>query len=459
MPRVTVDLPSNPPDPRVLQILAVVNTLCLTIVAAISIVSLATWVTPPLANALPASWSQRTFGIALCSLLAALSLALSMPRRSTRQIDTSRILALAVVFLSSLTLLRTLITTHPELYHDPATQQAATAFLALGVLMLAARVRRPGWTKCVDAFTLAVCVLMLVFLYGYALNAMHMLNASTQTRIPFQTTACLILLTFVAFNRRAEHGIFSILYGAGIGGKTARFAAPFALALPIIRSVGRSYIHTEYVTAIASLTAFCFVLFLSLRIDKLEKNVRDLSLRDELTGLYNRRGFYLLAEQAHRLARRAHEPFSIVFLDLDNLKHINDLQGHEAGSALLRQMASLLGHNFRETDILGRLGGDEFVVAAPGSGLEINRAILRLEATAARTRPAGYSASSLNFSLGSVTADADSPLTLEDMIQRADQIMYETKRLKKSQPPQPTTPATLVDQSLATSDHQLTTIH
>ncbi len=80
-----------------------------------------------------------------------------------------------------------------------------------------------------------------------------------------------------------------------------------------------------------------------------------MSLDDELTGLHNRRGFYLLGEQALQNARRSGEALTVFFFDADGLKKINDTLGHDAGSELLRDIATLLRTTFRASDIVGRL--------------------------------------------------------------------------------------------------------
>src|SRR6202012_203275 len=109
---------------------------------------------------------------------------------------------------------------------------------------------------------------------------------------------------------------------------------------------------------------------LTWRISDLERNIQDLSLRDELTKLYNRRGFLLIAEQARKQAKRTETPFAIVFVDLDNLKKINDALGHDVGSELLCDLAMTMTAVFRESDTVGRIGGDEFVVAGEMNGME-----------------------------------------------------------------------------------------
>ncbi len=87
-----------------------------------------------------------------------------------------------------------------------------------------------------------------------------------------------------------------------------------------------------------------------------------LSLVDELTGLYNRRGFFSLAEHQFKLTKRNHKSMVLFFGDLDELKTINDTLGHFEGDQALIDTANLLRKTFRETDIMARIGGDEFVV-------------------------------------------------------------------------------------------------
>ena len=88
---------------------------------------------------------------------------------------------------------------------------------------------------------------------------------------------------------------------------------------------------TAILTAITTMVSFVLLLILARRISSMELEIRDLSLRDALTGLYNLRGFHLLAEQSLRLARRNQMPFSVLFVDLDNLKQINDSYGPRRG--------------------------------------------------------------------------------------------------------------------------------
>ena len=99
---------------------------------------------------------------------------------------------------------------------------------------------------------------------------------------------------------------------------------------------------------------------------RMDEEIRSLSLTDDLTGLYNRRGFTLLAEQEVKLAHRINRSMLLFFCDVDYLKSINDAHGHAQGDLALQEVSAILKETFREVDIMARLGGDEFVVLACG---------------------------------------------------------------------------------------------
>jgi diguanylate cyclase (GGDEF)-like protein len=150
-----------------------------------------------------------------------------------------------------------------------------------------------------------------------------------------------------------------------------------------------------------------------------------------LTGLYNFRGFNLFADQAFRLARSAGMPFGVLFIDMDNLKVINDELGHSAGSVSLVETAKLLNATFRETDVIGRLGGDEFVVAGQFDSREIAVAIERLRSSAAAKTQMAGSRFLLSLSMGFAATDHSTDESLKSVVARADKAMYKEKRAKK----------------------------
>ena len=452
MAKQSITLSPILPDSRVLQILTLASSkLCL-----ISRHSLACAISRHgsfrlQATHFPEGWKAMKANIALCDLLGAFSLAYCHPKFSARAHHISRGLAIAVVAICLAVLYQyatgTKIGIDTLLVSDscPAipvrmSQQTASTFLLLAVILVFIKARKNLLSHIVDGLTLLLGLVVLTFTFGYLYCALHLFSLTAENRMGPQTVIGLFLLTIVTFNYRAQYGTFSVFLGDSIAGKTSRLAVPFTFCLPFLLAVlgllavKISVLHNEYAsgmaTAIVTVLTFCLILTLTHRIQGLELNIRDLSLRDELTRLYNRRGFYVLATQALRLAQRANAPFSVLFLDMDNLKEVNDAHGHEAGSGLLQEMSALLAANFRETDVVGRLGGDEFVVAGNASYSEIQLATRRLEAATTEVNARIDRPYPVSFSFGYVTTDGSNCQTLDDLLSRADKIMYQAKRDK-----------------------------
>ncbi len=160
--------------------------------------------------------------------------------------------------------------------------------------------------------------------------------------------------------------------------------------------------------------------------------LRSMSLRDELTGLYNRRGFQEHAEQLLRTSTRTKEPVSLFFIDLNGMKAINDTLGHELGDRALTATGRLLQRVFREADVVARLGGDEFAVMAAQCGRgDVAHVVRRLEQQAQELNHSGSEQFQLSPRVGSAVFAPGSPLELSELLESADRSMYENKRAKK----------------------------
>jgi diguanylate cyclase (GGDEF)-like protein len=167
-------------------------------------------------------------------------------------------------------------------------------------------------------------------------------------------------------------------------------------------------------------------------LEKSNRKLQSLSLEDELTGLYNRRGFFLLAEQHYRFCRRESRKFAVFFGDIDGLKMINDLYGHREGDHVIRQTALILKNTFRESDIIGRYGGDEFIVIGLNDSLETIPAIQkRFRENVAECNRNLNKPYEVSISLGAVEYDYESGWSLEELITAADKKLYEQKLAKK----------------------------
>ena len=162
-----------------------------------------------------------------------------------------------------------------------------------------------------------------------------------------------------------------------------------------------------------------------------EEQLRMLSLADDLTGLYNRRGLFALGEHAMRSARRHKTGLNVLFLDMDGLKDINDRFGHSEGDQALRDIAALLRGTIRESDVVARAGGDEFVALVEDGPQAAKELARRIERRIAAANAKGDRRYKLDVSMGMVFWPPDEKATLQELIEHADQRMYAAKHAKR----------------------------
>ena len=164
---------------------------------------------------------------------------------------------------------------------------------------------------------------------------------------------------------------------------------------------------------------------------KAEIESKILSTTDELTGLNNRRGFLILAEQQLKNAKRIGVPVCLMFIDLDGLKSINDNLGHEMGDRLIMDAAIVLKTTFRQSDVLARLGGDEFAIFVSGCDAHTN-IISRLNQSLQKFNQQEGRSYPVEMSMGIALYKKDIPNALDQMMAKADRLMYQDKKAKKA---------------------------
>lgn len=193
-------------------------------------------------------------------------------------------------------------------------------------------------------------------------------------------------------------------------------------------------IGTVDAAAVALLVAPAVVYFVLWERKRVEDELRLLSLLDDLTGVNNRRGFFLLAEQFRKVAIRNVTSMYLMYVDLDAFKSINDTYGHERGDQTLRDFAVLLRETFRASDVIARIGGDEFVVFPVGTTREgVDIMIERFHRRLERYNESVEESLRLHVSVGLSYFDPDAPCTLDDLVRAADESMYADKRRKKEE--------------------------
>lgn len=165
---------------------------------------------------------------------------------------------------------------------------------------------------------------------------------------------------------------------------------------------------------------------------RLRDQVKAESVTDYLTGLYNRRGFFSLAENSLQLAARMGFRASCLYFDLDGFKKVNDTLGHEEGDKVLKEAADVLRETFRTSDIKGRVGGDEFAVLMLQDGKEEPAHIAaRLEREICRTNEENARDYRLAMSMGRSEWLPHAPVPLEELVMEADRKMYKNKADRK----------------------------
>jgi diguanylate cyclase (GGDEF)-like protein len=165
----------------------------------------------------------------------------------------------------------------------------------------------------------------------------------------------------------------------------------------------------------------------------LQEELGNLALTDELTGLYNRRGFMALAERQLKIGRRSDRGMLLFVMDVDGLKQINDSFGHLQGDHALKRTAEVLEETFRDSDVIARLGGDEFAVLAVEASGHSEATIKTRLFECLKSISAEQHGYEISLSLGVARFDPRNRTSIEDLMVKADRAMYEQKR-RRSRP-------------------------
>lgn len=247
----------------------------------------------------------------------------------------------------------------------------------------------------------------------------------------FSAISCLLHGATLTLNLPATYLVLGLRVGDAIAIASAIFIVAINSHLPI------PYTPSAVVTCLMGL-AYLSLLFraftarsVSFHHSMVEANrqLADMATRDPLTGVLNARGYYAASDRLINLSLRGGKPFSVLFIDLDHFKKINDTHGHEAGDIVLREIAGCLKRNSRESDLVGRIGGEEFSVFLPDTDLSgatrlAEKLRADIEARMPET-PAGQLR--VTASIG-VAQSSHGNKTIADIQRQADQAMYEAKR-------------------------------
>jgi diguanylate cyclase (GGDEF)-like protein len=446
---IEVSKPSSQQDPKYLARFITAQNICFSLAGGIAAVVLLAWIVPDFGASLPQGWSLMKANTALVILFSIASLILAQPKFGAVTILLGKLFGGLVLLLSGTALyghltaqpmwLDTLVAADSDA-EMPGRMSVQTAmyFVLLGItLMFHHRKETTGYFF--DALIISLIVIVMIIFSGYLFGALHLFGHSLETRTSPHTLASMLLLLVASIVCRLPTNFFSIFTGIGIGSHIARISILWTIALPfIIISMGaysmkQQWLSMPYAAALSASTTsillFSVVLWLARKINKLELDLRDKSLTDELTRVHNRRGFYLIGEHMLFESRRNQTPLTVLYFDVDGLKEVNDNLGHEAGSQLLQEFANLLRTHFRHNDEVARIGGDEFAVLLLDGQIDI--LLRRLANATAEENNKGNRPYRISYSVGQMTSDPEADESFTELVTQADANMYEQKRRKK----------------------------
>jgi len=231
----------------------------------------------------------------------------------------------------------------------------------------------------------------------------------------------------------ASFGLLPVLAIAWIGGKRNGIIMAFFAA--IIWVIADQVTHRQYsvewipwVNALTRWSIYSLVAILAAKIRRIFEVTRKYAMHDSLTGLLNRRAFLDIGNSEVARSKRYGHPMAVLFLDLDNFKTLNDLNGHKAGDEALKTTAKVLLNTLRNNDQISRLGGDEFAILLPEINFEE-----ALEAASKISNAINASLSKFQSVSGSIGVAwyREVDRSFSEMLNSADQLMYQVKENSK----------------------------
>lgn len=288
---------------------------------------------------------------------------------------------------------------------------------------------------------------MALFFFAAFILGLHYVRfyrQETRVKIALETWVMIVFITWVLWYAGGVRSpllnlyLLPIIASALILGKIMTFFEMAAIALcfmalqydPRTRGFATVAYWGELLTLLAPVILVAYITtMLSADIRFALEKIKRVSDTDDLTGLYNMRAFSAILQRAFKQAVRHSRPFSVVMIDCDNLKVVNDTHGHEAGNRLLQHAVRCVREELRGSDVLARFGGDEFIALLPETesrgSREMGERIRRAIEGATMDVRGGDISTTVSIGLASYPADGGN---LEVIIDKADKAMYRAKQ-------------------------------
>ncbi len=359
-------------------------------------------------------------------------------------------LAIAAAFLASLTLFEyvsgTSLGIDEALFRDlalsphPGRMSPITAanFVLLASALLVPPFKRSDYLKEALALLLALSATFAIVGYIYGVPTLYGALSSSSTAMALHTGVNFLLLAIGFLFVERETGFVRVFHGSSIASMVARYLVPVAFLVPVV--MGAMFIRTRWslqhphlvmaLTVVSNIVLLVALIWLfALMIRRVEKEraiVQQQAETDKLTGIYNRRHFESSLEREIERARRYGSPLSLLMIDVDNFKQLNDTHGHLVGDRMLYRLARECESCLRTSDIFCRYGGDEFVIVAPETSALAAMAMARRMRQNIDALGMDQSFGTLGISIG-IAVWEDNFKTNDDFIAAADSALYQAK--------------------------------
>ena len=303
--------------------------------------------------------------------------------------------------------------------------------LALSIFLMAAAVSVFYANPVPWKLSLA-CIIFIVFGVAYSLSS----EQGQQVRTMFASSGLMVLLGIVFWailkGRSVRKFRFGIYFTSTCAGITALVSLARLVTL-LAGDDGHAGLLTDSPMQLIYLASYSVnVLLVSVGFsimghEKLVEDFQALASRDELTGLYNRRYFTEVAEQEIQRAERYRRDLSVILIDIDNFKAINDTYGHEAGDKVIKDIANVMRQNFRETDLFGRYGGEEFTVLLSETQIPDAVALSERMRQAIVQRLVKFENKEISYTASFGVAHGEAGVSLDQLLRQADKALYYAK--------------------------------
>jgi diguanylate cyclase (GGDEF)-like protein len=324
-----------------------------------------------------------------------------------------------------------------KIYPGRMAHLTAANLTAIGLALLCTSAR-PRWMATAQVLALGCGLSSLFAIVGYLFGVPVLYGSVNYTSMAFHTGVSFLLLSLGTLFIHPEVGLAAQFWSLSSGGVVARRLIPLAIVVPILLGAafvqpGLNFGEMRLALALSVMTSVIAILALITSLskslsasDRQRRDAEHNSTMDDLTHIPNRRYFDRRLDEELNRSARSGSPLSLILLDIDHFKEVNDRYGHQGGDAALQWVASIAGSMLRSSSVFCRYGGEEFAIIVADATMSQAAAVAeRVRAAIARSP---WAPENLSLTISAGVAEGCTNDTPRSLVSRADQALYLAKR-------------------------------